>query len=173
MPEALLEPWSEGDLLLLEQLLGDPAMMAHLGGPESQEQIARRHRRYIHFSEDGTDHMFKVVWGSNREGVGSVGYWKKNWRDRLVYEMGWLVLPAYQERGIATQAAAAVIEHARRNPGYQFMHAFPSVDNASSNAICRKLGFTLVEECQFEYPAGHSMTVNDWHLELFEKPGRP
>jgi RimJ/RimL family protein N-acetyltransferase len=50
------------------------------------------------------------------------------------------------------------------------MHAFPSVENPASNAIYRKLGFTLIEEGQVEYPPGHSMTVNDWRLNLlFEK----
>jgi hypothetical protein len=39
---ARIEPWGEGDLPLLERLLADPAMMAHLGGPESREQIAKR-----------------------------------------------------------------------------------------------------------------------------------
>lgn len=168
MVDVTLVPWSENDLPLLQKLLGDPKMMEYLGGPESEEQILRRNQRYTHLPEEGIDHMFKVVWGPSREDVGSVGYWKKNWRDQLVYEMGWLVLPAYQGHGIATQAAAAVIEHARRNLRFQFMHAFPSVDNGPSNAICRKLSFALVEECQFEYPAGHSMTVNDWRLDLFE-----
>lgn len=110
--------------------------------------------------------MFKVIWGPDSEGVGSVGYWRKTWRESPVYEMGWLILPEYQGRGIATKAAAAVIEHARRKPRYRYMHAFPSVSNLPSNAICRKLGFTLMEECQFEYPPGHSMTVNDWRLNL-------
>jgi RimJ/RimL family protein N-acetyltransferase len=166
MTDVILQPWSEEDLPLLQKLLGDPEMMTHLGGPESQEQILRRHQRYLHLPEDGIDHMFSVLWGPNREAVGSVGYWKKNWRDQLVYEMGWLILPAYQGKGIATKAAAAAIEHARQAPRYRFMHAFPSVDNPASNAICRKLGFTLVEECQFEYPPGHSMTVNDWRFDL-------
>ena len=61
-----------------------------------------------------------------------------------------------------------MIEHALQEPKYQFMHAFPSVENPASNAICRKLGFTLVEECQVEYPPGKSMTVNVWRLELFK-----
>lgn len=168
MSDVQLLPWSEGDLSLLEKLLGDPQMMEHLGGPESQEQILRRHQRYIHLPELGTDHMFKIIWGSNGEGVGNVGYWRKTWRDKAVYEVGWLVLPGYQGKGIATKAAAAVIELARQKPKYQFMHAFPSVENPASNAICRKLGFTLLEECQFEYPPGRSMTVNDWRLDLLE-----
>jgi RimJ/RimL family protein N-acetyltransferase len=166
--DILLQPWSEEDLPLLEKLLGDPEMMTHLGGPESQEQILRRHQRYIRLPESGTDHMFKIIWSPSGEGVGNVGYWRKIWRDQAVYETGWLVLPEYQGRGIATKATAAVIEHARREPKYQFLHAFPSVENPASNAICRKLGFTLVEECQVEYPPGRSMTVNDWRLELFQ-----
>jgi RimJ/RimL family protein N-acetyltransferase len=163
----LIHPWSEEDLPLLEKLLGDPNMMQHLGGPESREQILRRHQRYLHLPESGTDHMFKIVWRPSDEGVGSVGYWRKIWRDQEVYETGWLVLPGYQGRGVATEATGAVIEHARREPKYQFMHAFPSVENAASNAICRKLGFTLVEKCQVEYPPGHAMTINDWRLDLF------
>lgn len=169
MNDVQLLPWSEGDLPLLEKLLGDPHMMTHLGGPESQEQILRRHIRYVRLPENGTDHMFKVLWGPHAEAVGNVGYWRKTWRDQAIYEMGWLVLPAYQGQGIATQAAAAVIEHARRAPRYRFMHAFPSVSNAASNAICRKLSFTLVEECRVEYPPGRPMTVNDWRLDLLEK----
>jgi RimJ/RimL family protein N-acetyltransferase len=164
--DILLQPWSEEDLPLLEKLLGDPEMMTHLGGPETPEQILRRHQRYVRLPESGTDHMFKILWGPDAEGVGNVGYWRKTWREQPVYEMGWLVLPAYQGQGIATKAAAAVIKHARREPKYQFMHAFPSVENAASNAICQKLGFTLVEECQVEYPPERSMTVNDWRLDL-------
>jgi len=162
-----LEPWAEEDLPLLHKLLGDPAMMEHLGGPESDEQILRRHQRYLHLPDDGIDHMFTVILVPSGERVGSVGYWKKTWREQSVYEMGWLILPGYQGRGIATKAAAAAIEHARGQANYRFMHAFPSVENPASNAICRKLGFTLLEECQFEYPPGHSMTVNDWRLDLF------
>jgi RimJ/RimL family protein N-acetyltransferase len=78
-------------------------------------------------------------------------------------------LPEYQGQGIATKAGEAVIEHARQEHRHQFMHAFPSVSNTASNAICRKLGFTLIEECQFEYPPGHLMQCNDWRLDLFEE----
>ena len=168
MVDVLLQPWSEGDLPLLQKLLGDPGMMEHLGGPESLEQILRRHQRYLHLPEEGADHMFRISLKPSDEGVGSVGYWKKTWREQSMYEIGWLVLPAYQGQGIATKAAAGAIEHARQAPKYQYMHAFPSVENPASNAICRKLGFTLLEECQFEYPPGRSMVVNDWCLDLLE-----
>jgi RimJ/RimL family protein N-acetyltransferase len=167
MDEVNLRPWSEGDLPLLGKLLGDPEMMAHLGGPETPEQINKRHQRYLQLPE--TDHMFVILWGPKSEAAGSIGYWEKSWRDQLVYEMGWSVLPAYQGRGLATKAGKAALEHARLEHQHQFMHAFPSVDNPASNAICRKLGFTLIEACQFEYPPGNFMQCNDWRFDLFAK----
>ncbi len=165
MVDVLLQPWAEDDLPLLEKLLGDPDMMVHLGGPESSEQILERHQRYMRLPE--TDHMFKIIWGSQSEAVGSIGYWEKTWRDQIVYETGWSILPSYQGHGIATKAAEAVIGQARLEHRYQFMHAFPSVSNPASNAICRKVGFSLIEECQVEYPPGNFLMVNDWRFDLF------
>jgi len=167
MVEVTLRPWSDDDLPLLQKLLGDPYMMAHLGGPETPEKIGKRHQRYLQLPE--TDHMFVICWGLQSEAAGSIGYWEKSWRDQLVNEMGWSVLPAYQGRGLATKAGEVVLERARLEHRHQFMHAFPSIDNPASNAICRKLGFSLIEECQFEYPPGNFMRVNDWRFNLFAK----
>lgn len=159
-----IEPWGEGDLPLLEQLLGDPAMMEHLGGPESREKIAERHGRYLALG--GTEPQFRIVDGASGEGVGWVGYWERDWRDQQVYEIGWSVLPSFQGRGIARMATEQAIAIASSAGTRRFVHAFPAVDNAPSNALCRKLGFTLLEEREFEYPPGSVMRCNDWRLDL-------
>jgi RimJ/RimL family protein N-acetyltransferase len=148
----------------MERLLGDPRMTAYLGGPESPEKLRERQARYEHL--EGGDRMFKVVEDASGEGVGSVGYWTKEWRGAEVYEIGWMVVPEYQGRGIAVAATAQAIERARGDGLHQLMHAFPNVENAASNAICRKLGFELLEACEFEFPKGHFMTCNDWRLDL-------
>jgi RimJ/RimL family protein N-acetyltransferase len=112
--------------------------------------------------------MFKIVDDPTGEGIGSVGYWPRSWRAQDVYETGWSVLPAFQGRGIAAAGTAQAIAIARSEQTRRFLHAFPSVANTPSNAICRKLGFTLVEACEFEYPpgSGHLMRCNDWRLKL-------
>lgn len=46
------------------------------------------------------------------------------------------------------------------------LHAFPSVEHAASNAVCRKAGFILVGECAFEYPKGLPMVSHDWMVDL-------
>jgi RimJ/RimL family protein N-acetyltransferase len=161
-----LEPWGPDDLPLLERLLGDPVMMEHLGGPESPEKIAERHQRFQRLGDGGAGRMFKIVDDATAGGIGSVGYWPRRWHDQDVYEMGWSVLPAFQGRGIAAAGTAQAIAAARSERTRRFLHAFPSVGNAPSNAICRKVGLELVGACDFEYPPGHVMRCNDWRLDL-------
>jgi RimJ/RimL family protein N-acetyltransferase len=157
-----LEPWGEDDFPLLEKLLGDLEMTRHLGGPESAQKLAERQAR---FEKPGSN-MFKIVDEESGEPAGSVGYWEKSWRGGEVYETGWSVLPAFQGRGIATAGTALVIERVRAERKHRYLHAFPSVENGASNAICRKLGFTLLEELTFEYPPGTFMQCNDWRLDV-------
>ncbi len=159
-----LEPWGSGDAPLLERLMGDQRMTEYLGGPESPDKLRARQGRYERL-EVG-DRMFKVVDGASGADAGSVGFWTKEWRDGQVYEVGWMILPEFQGRGIAVAATAQTIELAKRNDKHRFMHAFPHVENAPSNAICRRLGFELLEACEFEFPKGHVMTCNDWRLNL-------
>lgn len=159
-----LEPWGANDLPLLERLMGDPRMTEHLGGPESPEQLRQRQDRYQHL--EGGDRMLKILDAASGAGVGSIGFWTKEWIAEQVYEIGWMVLPEFQGRGIAVAAIAQAIELAKRDDKHRYMHAFPNVDNAPSNAICRKLGFERLGACASEFPKGHFMTCNDWCLDL-------
>jgi RimJ/RimL family protein N-acetyltransferase len=151
-----LEPWGPGDLALLQRLVGDPAMMEHLGGAESEAKVAERHGRYV---QPGSN-QFKIVAGG--EGAGWVGYWERD----DVYEIGWAVLPAFQGQGLASAATAQALERARAEGDRRYVHAFPGVGNAASNALCRRLGFELLGEDEFEYPPGRTMRCNDWRFDL-------
>ena len=111
--------------------------------------------------------MFVIVVGTERAAAGSIGYWQKEWQGQYVWETGWSVLPEFQGQGIATRAIANIVERASSERKHRSLHAFPSVDNAPSNAICRKAGFTLQGQFDFEYPPGHSVRCNDWCLDLF------
>lgn len=87
-----LEPWSEDDLPVLQQTLGDPASMTYLGGPESPEQLVARNAKFLALPSTGAGEMFTIVDDTTGEKVGSVGYWEKEWRDEDVYETGWNVI---------------------------------------------------------------------------------
>ncbi|MGS2616325.1 GNAT family N-acetyltransferase [Micromonospora sp. LZ34] len=164
MTDVGIAPWSEDDLDLLRQL-NAPEIRAHTGGPETDEQVLARHERYVRFGDTGKGCMYAVVLPDGAR-VGSVGYWEREWRGQQVYELGWAILPGYQGRGLATAAVRAAVDVARARRTRRFAHAYPSVDNAPSNAVCRKAGFTLLGETEFEFPPGHLMRSNDWRLDL-------
>ncbi|WP_336054473.1 GNAT family N-acetyltransferase [Streptomyces sp. CA2R101] len=158
-----IEPWTAADLPLLRRT-NAPEMTHHLGGPETEEQLLARHARYLDLREVGQ--MFRIVLDPEGMLVGSIGFWELNLRPEAAYETGWSVLPEFQGRGIAAAAAREVIAAARAEGCHRSLHAFPSVDHAASNAVCRKAGFDLVGECAFEYPKGRMMRSNEWRLDL-------
>ena len=162
MPQVRIERWTDADLPIL-RAANVPQMMEHLGGPETDEKVLARHQRYLDL---GIGDMFRIVLLPEGEPVGIVGYWERTWQDEAVYETGWSVLPPFQGRGIAPGAVVEVLAAARGAGGRRQVHAFPSVGNAPSNAICRKVGFMFVGEYDFEYPPGHQMRCNDWRFDL-------
>jgi RimJ/RimL family protein N-acetyltransferase len=164
-----LKPWPEAALGLL-RLINTPQIRQYVGGPESEEDLLARHRRYLAMPETGSGCMYAVLLGD--EMVGSIAYFRREWQGEQIYETGWNVLPPYQGRGIAGAAGAVLIgivsELAGQGQGPRSLHAFPSVRNAPSNALCRRLGFALLGACDFEYPRGSGtmMRSNDWSLGL-------
>ena len=79
-----LEPWGPGDLTLLQEMLSDPEMTKHIGGPEDPESIAERQRGYEHDPRQS-----KIVDDATGAAAGWVGYWELHWRDEQVFEIGW------------------------------------------------------------------------------------
>ena len=159
-----LAPWSQDDLHL-PIALNAPELMAFLGDPETDEQIQKRHTKYVSSSTGTTtNHMFTIRVHGER--AGSMGYWAKTGRGESIYETGWAVLRKFQGQGIATSASRLIVERARADGVRGVLHAFPRVEHGASNAICRKAGFTLVGEMDFEYPPGNPIRCNDWQIEV-------
>jgi RimJ/RimL family protein N-acetyltransferase len=129
--------------------------------PRGAEKLAERQARY----QVPGSRQYKVV--VDGEGAGWVGYWEREWLGAQVYETGWSVIPRFQGRGVATQAMHQLIDVASAERTLRYMHAYPAVDNGPSNAICRKLGFELLGDYEFEYPKGNVMRCNDWRFDLF------
>lgn len=162
IPPVRLEPWSEADFDLLSRQ-NTPEMTAYLGGPESPEKLADRHHRYLDPAENGV--MFRVVLPTG-DVVGSTGFWDHEWAGEPAYETGYAILPEYQGRGLAMAATLAAAAAARADGRHRWLYAFPSIQHTASNAVCRKAGFELVEESEFEYPQGHFIRSNVWRLDL-------
>jgi RimJ/RimL family protein N-acetyltransferase len=153
-----LLPYTDADFALSEALETDPEVMRELGGPISRERLARVHRRRV-----GDPWYMTIVPEPGGPAVGTIGIWETAHGDETLHETGWMVLPAFQGRGIASAALALLIDRAGAEPRFEAIHAFPPVTNAPSNALCRKFGFALVEEADFVY-AGRTLRCNHWSL---------
>ncbi|SDI87425.1 Protein N-acetyltransferase, RimJ/RimL family [Frankineae bacterium MT45] len=177
MTSVVLRPWQAGDLWIL-RAANAPEMTDHLGGPETDEKVQERHRRYLDGWVSGDSQMYSIqlraeagtAAAAEAHSAGVIGFWPRTWHGEEVYETGWGVLPEFQGRGVAIAALRELIAELRSaaesDPPMGSVHAYPSVDHPASNAICRRGGFTLLGECDFEYPPGQRMRCNDWYLPL-------
>jgi RimJ/RimL family protein N-acetyltransferase len=162
MSEAVvsIEPWGHGDRALLGRILGDPQMTEHVGGPESEEKLDSRHARY---AKPGS-RQYKVL--CDGEPCGYVGYWERPRPDLpTIWETGWFIVPEFQGRGIASQGMLLLLDVIRGENSWSELHAWPAVDNAASNALCRRLGFELVGSFDYDFRGAH-LRCNDWRMEV-------
>ena len=160
-----LHPWAADDLPVLERS-NTPEMTVFLGGPESEEKLAARQANFLRLWEAGEARMFTVRADSEELPVGSIGYWKTRWEDADVFETGWSIATRYQGRGFASRALAACLQNAADHGDRNRMLAFPRIDNAASNSLCRSAGLTFRAEADFEYPKGNPIRVNAWSFDL-------
>lgn len=154
------------DLPLYESMYCDPSMMEHLGGAWPKERAPGKLRQNLEVVGAGTAWVFKVIPDDDpSQAAGSVCIWEHEWRGERVNEIGWMILPAFQGRGLATRAVRAILEKARAEGRWDAVHALPTTANAPSNAVCRRAGFTLIEECDLEWD-GRALRCNHWLRDL-------
>lgn len=159
-----LRPYGPQDLALTEAIETDPAMMKDLGGPWPRESVAETHRKRLKFAREG-GWWFVIVPDASGEAAGTIGVWEIAERGEAEHEMGWMILPKYQGRGLAGEAGRAVLERARAEKRFRRVSAFPAVSNAASNALCRKLGFSRIGPRDIDY-GGRSLKCVQWSLDL-------
>lgn len=163
MEPITLRPWSTDDLPLLRRG-NTPEMTTYLNGPETDEQVQERQRRYLRLSASGEARIFAIVEAD--ESVGSIAYWQMDWHHEPALESGWFVVSEAQGNGVASRALALVIEDARLHRGERRMlTACPAVENLASNGVCRRNGFTLHGTFTESF-RGADLTHNDWALDL-------
>lgn len=157
------------DDLWIYEAQNAPEMMEHLGGPRSAEGMADKLRRDVAATEADEFWVLVIVPDDDPSAAaGTVAVWSHEEHEEPINEIGWMVLPQYQGRGIGTAAVRAVLDRARATGRWDVVHAFPSVTNAASNAVCRKLEFERIGEQNFPLPWAPNkiLRCNHWRLDL-------
>jgi RimJ/RimL family protein N-acetyltransferase len=164
-----LRLYGEEDLALTEALECDPEVMRELGGPVPREDIPRVHRMRVETAaNDGW--YFAIVPEPGGPAAGEIGIFGREHDGATIDELGWMVLPAFQGRGIATTALGLLLERARAAGRFDRLHAFPGVANGPSNALCRRFGFELGEQFDVRF-RDRPLRVNHWVVDVSAREG--
>lgn len=152
-----------GDLGAYQRMRCDPVMMAELGGPVPREGMAAKVARDVHQAAAGSAWIKMIIPDESAPGVvaGSVALWSHEDSGTAVSEIGWMVLPEFQGRGIAKTAVRMLLTLAREQDRWGLVHAFPAITNAPSNAVCRSAGFRFAGEQDTTF-AGRVFRTNHW-----------
>ncbi|GAA0592578.1 GNAT family N-acetyltransferase [Actinomadura livida] len=141
----------------------DPGMMADLGGPLPREGMAEKVRLDARQAADGLAWVKMIVPDAGHPDVvaGTVTIWSHGTDDGPISEIGWMVLPEFQGRGLGKRAVRTLLEQARDEGRWGLVHAFPAIGNAASNGICRSVGFRLLTQTEVTF-AGRLLQTNHW-----------
>ncbi|MGH8967525.1 MAG: GNAT family N-acetyltransferase, partial [Actinomycetes bacterium] len=155
-----------GDVGAYVRMRCDPVMMAELGGPLPRAGIEEKVRRDVEDAAAGTALIKMIVPGGERPDVvaGTVTLWHHEIDGAVFSEIGWMVMPEFQGRGVGKRAVRMLLERARHGDRWGLVHAFPATTNAPSNGICRSLGFTFLEEQDVVF-AGRIVRANHWLID--------
>ncbi len=152
-----------GDVGAYVRMRCDPVMMAELGGPVPREGIAAKVARDVQQAASDAAWIKMIIPDESAPEMvaGTVALWSHEDRGSPISEIGWMVLPEFQGRGIATAAVLILLALAREQDRWGLVHAFPVITNAPSNAVCRSAGFRFVEERETSF-AGRMFHTNHW-----------
>lgn len=135
--------WRGDDLVLALELWTDARVTGFFGGPYSQEQVEARLAREM---ADQRDHgmqywpMFLLEDGRH-VGVCGLRPWKPG-----VPELGFHLRPEFWGRGLAFEAASAVIQLGFTRFGATAIFAGHHPENLASRKLLLKLGFEFAGE---------------------------
>lgn len=107
---------------------------------------------YANMIKNDTGRCWAICSKSSNEfyGVITMPFWEKQHRKA---ELGYWLLPAYWKKGIATEAAKAVIDYAFTHMNLHRIKAESEDDNPGSIATLKKLGFVYEgtqRECEIK-----------------------
>jgi RimJ/RimL family protein N-acetyltransferase len=159
-----LRPYTDADLPLTVALETDPVVKRELGGVLDAQEAARVHRERLERMSRG-ELFYTVYVDDDPEPAGIGAVFATPWDGEVIYEAGIMLLPDKARRGVGQATLAQLAERARTELRLARVHGFTAVGNDGGNTICRRLGWTLLGECDLDYE-GRPLRCNHWVKDL-------
>ena len=138
--------WRSDDLELAAALWGHPDVARFVfAGPPGREEIAARLGREIASQSEHGFQYWPIFLRADGRHAGCCGL--RPYRPELaIVELGFHIHPALWRRGLAREAATAVIDHALAALGASALFAGHHPDNTASRDLLRGLGFRYTHD---------------------------
>ena len=109
----------------------DLEMMAELGGPLPRDGIEAKVARDVAEVSKDTSWILMIVPDEKepKTVAGSVALWSNKEHGEPFSEIGWMILPGFQGRGLGKSSARILLKRARDDGRWGIVHAFPGVTN--------------------------------------------
>ena len=145
----ILRPFVENDLDALSTLMANQDFMRFSLGIFSREQTAGFLEKVRARDRAGLPSQFAVALRESGRLVGYCGFFLQVVDEAEELEIGYRIDPAYWGRGIATEAASAVRDHAFTTLGLPRVISLIHPDNAASRRVAEKNGMKREKETVF------------------------
>jgi [ribosomal protein S5]-alanine N-acetyltransferase len=145
----ILRPFQDKDIGRLAELMANRDFMRFSLGPYTREQTQTVLQKFLSWNQAGLPSQFAVIFRSNKELVGYCGFlhWLLDGVDEI--EVGYRLDPDYWNRGLASEAAEAVRDHAFRDLRLFKVISLIHPDNIPSRRVAEKNGMKLERETVF------------------------
>jgi ribosomal-protein-alanine N-acetyltransferase len=147
-PHLILRPFREEDIDRLAQLMADPDFMRFSLGPYTREQTQTVLEKFLSWNNAGLPSPFAVVLRENTEVLGYCGFLHHPEVPGEV-EIGYRLDPAYWNRGLMTEAAHAVRDHAFEHLKLPRVISLIHPENIPSRRVAEKNGMKIEKEITF------------------------
>lgn len=139
----LIRRFREDDLDAFAAIMGDPVTLRLWPRTFSRQEVAAWIARAIAESERPGHGRRALVLKETGELVGDAGILRLEAMGRVRNDLGWILGERFQGRGLATEAAAALRDHAFAS-GLADVWANMATDHGASRRVAERLGMTLV-----------------------------
>lgn len=154
------------DAPFILKLVNEPGWLAHIGDRNIHDLAAAAAYVANGPAMSHARHGFGldcVILSATGEAIGMAGLLQR--ATLSAPDIGYAFLQAHHGQGYATEAAGAVLQHARTTLSLNTLHALTAPDNAASIRVLEKLGFKL-QQAEFRSEHGEISRLFVCHLEL-------
>jgi ribosomal-protein-alanine N-acetyltransferase len=145
----ILRPFQAEDIGRLAELMANRDFMRFSLGPYTREQTQTVLQKFLSWNQVGLPSQFAVIYRSNNPLIGYCGFlhWHLDGVDEI--EIGYRLDPDYWNRGLASEAAQAVRDHAFRDLTLSKVISLIHPDNIASRRVAEKNGMKMERETVF------------------------